>query len=309
MKKTVSLVSVAIALALVFSGCSSSGGSDSTDGTTVVTQSVAEVVSYRPSDLSASGATVTWQEADIAEATGTIMDDPMVSSAMSSFASMYDQSSSERASSMTLEAVIDDVATTIANLPVTKSVDKTYDLSGKPLSAYFNATTLKSTVTTTIATTDGAALDTDYGSNFLSGIGHVTLDADIDAVKAAIPATSSIKDMKMRVKFAAAASLGSFVNEYGERETKDLSFSYATSMSFAASYNDGSVGGKIVVTASANKPVTTIDTSIDSDDDEETMFIPSTMSLSVTAYNDAGTVVATKNFTTFGAFLDYINNN
>lgn len=305
MKKIVLFAFTSAALALVLSGCSSSGGSDSTKGATVTDQTVTQVAAYTPANLTVSGAPAAWKEADIADATNTIVDDPLVSSAMSTFTGLYGSSENARATVTNLQEAIDDMTASIKDLPKTKSLNKSYDLSDKVLNDNFFATSLKSTMETTIVTTDGAALDADEMSNFLSGTGKVTLNADINAITTKIPVTSSIKDAKIKINLTAVASVGSYEDEYGDREVKDLSFSYAASMSFGASYNNGTVGGKLIITVTAAKPVTVIENTEETD--ESAALKPSTVTIDITAYNDAGTVILTKHFTTFDEFTAYIN--
>jgi hypothetical protein len=256
-----------------------------------------------------SGAPKAWAESDIADATQVIAEDPMISSVMDSFANIYGPSESKRATVTTLQDAINDMMAAIKDLPTTKTLDKSYTLSGQALGDYFTAKTLVTSLKTNIETTDGKALDTEEMSNFLSGSGKFSLNADISAVKDKIPAKSSVKDVKIKTNLAAAASVGSYVNKYDEREPNNLSFSYAASASFAASYNDGKVGGKIIISVTATKPETVI-ADLDNEDDDTDMtaqFEPKTMAIDITAYNDAGTTVLSKHFTSLEAFQAYVN--
>jgi hypothetical protein len=233
----------------------------------------------------------------------------MISSVIDSFTNLYGPSESKRATVKTFQEAIADMMEGIKDLPTTKSLEKSYDLSGQALGDYFTATTLKTSLKTNIETTDGKALDADELSNFLLGSGTFSLNADISAVKDKIPATSSVKDVKIKANLAAAAAVGSYANDYNEREPKDLSFSYAASVSVAAAYSDGKVGGKIVISVTAAKPQTFIE-KLDNEDDDTDMsaqFEPTTITIDITAYSDAGTPVVTKHFTSLKAFQDYAN--
>jgi hypothetical protein len=320
MKKLVQMFWVLGILVMVLGSCSSDGGGyDEPKGADeVTTEAVTDVIFYKPEDVVASGASNQWESIDdmIQELPRDIDEIPLFSINKL----LSDDEGASRESMMKLNNVIraaaniegflEELGEALDNFPITKKIDKSIKAENSVAGEFFIMKNIDSTIKASVVTTDGAPLDYEEMTNYKSGYGRVTLNAELCADKDSFPDEWSFKDFKVRVNCAASASSGS-VEQGDYRVMNNLKFSYATRASIAMSCDEGGTGGKIIINVyNADKPVTLIpNPDIDDETGElENKLLPKTFKMTVSLYKDNGEKVFEETYNSVDevmADLDY----
>jgi hypothetical protein len=190
---------------------------------------------------------------------------------------------------------IDKIATDIQNFPTTKSLNETIDLSGNDLGTYIYLTKATGAFSASVVTTDGGALNTDTMANYKSGSGQATVSLVVDPKNLA-SASSAVKDFRLRLNAGATVSLGATKNSSGDVVLANLSFDYGESGVLAISLNNGTAGGKVILTANSKNKGTIVDPEALFNGGDFSSLAPQiTVTLSI--YTDSGALNFSKTWT------------